>query len=361
MSFLPAPFKNYFFFFSAINLIFLLFILYSLYGGLKEELNSWQDDLKAAFTTPSALPPFTLFDIDERTYRQWGSPRLIPRDKLKSLIERAVQGGADVVVIDVDLSRLSNGCLLDTQAACPPINPKTDAALGLYLKKLNERNFDDRQADDFPIILLARTYRRPLNAQGQIDNQAFWEKPTTLLDHYITKEEHVFWAAPIVRTPWPLTTLVCDHDHLTVLPAIPLLAAIAQHHTCEDSTRKSAYVIRDLLRRLNGWANTLPCNRYLGKNLVQICQTTDACPDLTIMLANGEIAHPFDLAATADIRFTSNTVHFHRESAQHVLAEGAKVNRHVVFIGSTYAEDSAYPNAAEKIYHLIQAVHTLLQ
>lgn len=35
-----------------------------------------------------------LFEIDDKTYRQWGSPIIMPRQQLKSLIEKAEHGRA---------------------------------------------------------------------------------------------------------------------------------------------------------------------------------------------------------------------------------------------------------------------------
>ena len=51
------------------------------------------------------LAPIVIVDIDDETYRSWGEPQQTPRDKLALLLKKALDGGAAVVVVDVDLSR----------------------------------------------------------------------------------------------------------------------------------------------------------------------------------------------------------------------------------------------------------------
>ncbi len=50
---------------------------------------------------------FAFIDIDENTYRTWDEPFFTPRDKLLRLIRFATEGGAEAVVVDVDLSKPS--------------------------------------------------------------------------------------------------------------------------------------------------------------------------------------------------------------------------------------------------------------
>ncbi|MDH3757705.1 MAG: CHASE2 domain-containing protein, partial [Gammaproteobacteria bacterium] len=63
---------------------------------------------------------FTFLDIDEDSYRTWYEPYHTPRDKLLRLIDFAAGSGAQLIVVDIDLSK-------------PGINPDHDRALAEYL------------------------------------------------------------------------------------------------------------------------------------------------------------------------------------------------------------------------------------
>jgi hypothetical protein len=304
-----------------------------------------------------------LFEIDDETYRQWGSPILTPRDKLKSLIEKAEQGSANVVVVDLNLTRLSDGCFHapDKTPACSPVNLNTDVALGLYLQKLNEE-FHHTDKYDTPIILLGRTYRQPLDENGTINTQASLEKPYSFLDAYIKKEKNVFWTSTFFVEDQPqLAALVCEDEHLTVVPSMPLLAAMAQLHSCEDSTRKAAYMIQEFKRRLNAWAQSLPCD--IGTTIPQICQKMD-CPDLTVTLPKkagvSDKVHTIDLAREWEkivYRFAPPDEQslIDKYSALKVLTKGANVDKQIVFIGVTHHARS------KEVDSVANAVDTLLR
>ena len=51
------------------------------------------------------LAPIVIVDINDETYRLWGEPQQTPRDKLALLLKKSLDGGAAVVVVDVDLAR----------------------------------------------------------------------------------------------------------------------------------------------------------------------------------------------------------------------------------------------------------------
>jgi hypothetical protein len=87
------------------------------------------------------IPPFVLLDIDDETYKNWGQPLYTPRNKLKNIINAAVQAKARLIVVLIDLSQsikqqplhpddqalynyLKNyvhDCKLKKNIACPPI------------------------------------------------------------------------------------------------------------------------------------------------------------------------------------------------------------------------------------------------
>lgn len=51
------------------------------------------------------VPHIVILDIDEKIHKNWGYPLITPRNHLKTLIETAVEAKAQLVVVDIDLSR----------------------------------------------------------------------------------------------------------------------------------------------------------------------------------------------------------------------------------------------------------------
>lgn len=50
-------------------------------------------------------PRFVVLDVDDDTYSKWDYPLSTPRNYLKNLIENAVKGGAQLVIVDAELSQ----------------------------------------------------------------------------------------------------------------------------------------------------------------------------------------------------------------------------------------------------------------
>ncbi|RKZ50134.1 MAG: hypothetical protein DRR16_15340 [Candidatus Parabeggiatoa sp. nov. 3] len=86
------------------------------------------------------IPPFVLLDIDDETIDSWGKPLFTPRNRLRNLIDAAVQAKARLIVVDVDVSQSMGELTLqphdlelkkylteyvakcqENQSACPPI------------------------------------------------------------------------------------------------------------------------------------------------------------------------------------------------------------------------------------------------
>lgn len=53
------------------------------------------------------IPHFVALDIDEDTYAEWNEPIITPRDKLKELIEIAVEGKPRFIIVDIELDKVS--------------------------------------------------------------------------------------------------------------------------------------------------------------------------------------------------------------------------------------------------------------
>lgn len=162
------------------------------------------------------LAPTELYDIDDATYRGWNFPATIPRDKLAFLIQRAVDGGAAVIAVDVDLT--FHGSKED------------DHRLGELLKSLNES--DD---PDSPVVVLTRRLLRPLDAQGHVDQGVIFSLPDSFLDSYLPVQKKVFWASTLfnidedhVIRRWRNAEVYCAKDgHFALFPSLQLLATVA--------------------------------------------------------------------------------------------------------------------------------------
>lgn len=362
------------------------------FEGIKNTVLDWlmyfYSDSEPVTQTGRKRQRMALFEIDDKTYRAWGSPVILPRDKLKSLIEKAYQGGANVIAIGTGLTWMSDGCFHEPnqQPVCPPVNASSDVALGSYLRQLNDE-FHSRDQYDTPIILLSRTYRKPLDHNGAIKTAAFLESPYSFLEPYIKDEKNVYWTNTFLEIDengqrWQLAAPVCNNNHLTIVPSLPLLATMAQLYSCKDSTRNAAYQIRDLKRRLNAWAQTLPCDTSQGTTIAQICQHQD-CPNLTIALPNKagicDEVHEMDLAngletekivyrlAPPDNPAAAQHDLIDRYSAVEVLEKGVNVEKQIVFIGVTHQDNGKrYPipirsQLVDEVYLTANAVDTLIR
>src|SRR5262245_10012904 len=108
----------------------------------EEQALDWVVRMQAGVAPPRyAGPPFVLLELDEASYRGWDEPLVVPRDRLRDLVEFSVRGGAALVLVDVDLSRPT----------------PEDASLTEYLASFVREGA--RSAG--PQIVLARTFREP--------------------------------------------------------------------------------------------------------------------------------------------------------------------------------------------------------
>lgn len=158
-------------------------------------------------TRPSV--PFALLDIDEATYRQWGEPFHIPRDRLLTLIKYAVEGDPALIVVDIDLSQRGH-------------DPEADARLQDY--------FSSYDASGRPPLILSRVFREPLDPHTmpyRSPRRSFLEA-----DERIARSPLIHWGSPLfnldqdrVLRRWRLWEPVCtEAGHGDVVPSIQLLA-----------------------------------------------------------------------------------------------------------------------------------------
>lgn len=170
----------------------------------------WVMHMQRGTAVEEAAMPFVILDIDERTYQAWGEPFHMPRDRLARLIDYAVRGGAELVVVDVDLSQRGH-------------DPKADARLRSYLAEAGSQ-------PEGPPIILARTFRAPLDAAGgafRIVRRSFLEE-----DARIANAARIHWGSTLFELDrdrllrrWRLWEIACADGQPTTVPSIQLLSA----------------------------------------------------------------------------------------------------------------------------------------
>jgi len=334
----------------------------------------WHSDFTPRLANNQPMQRMALIEIDQQAYRTWGSPVLTPRDKLKDLIEAAVNGGASVIAVDILLSWWSDGCIHEVgkTAACSASDSRADDELANYLKSLN-----DREDDKAPLIILTRAYMS--------DDESFLVRPPSFLDKVLIEEKNVFWSSTFfkiesddIRRRWQLASLVCQDEHLTVVPSMQLLVALGQLYANDNAVQ----VIREFKQKLNNWASELSCDVSAGTTIPKLCQAQN-CPDLTIKLPqkNG-IRDDEDVIDLAGGRDTERVVYrfapdddlnsqrrelIDTETALTILKDGADVVNQIVFIGNTHQDSGdLHPipirdNYVSGVYILANAVDTVLR
>lgn len=160
-------------------------------------------------TQPTRLSlAFALLDIDEATYRAWGEPFHTPRDRLVDLIDYAVQGGAKLIVVDIDLSQRGH-------------DPAADAKLQDYLARY--------AAPGRPPLVFSRVFRESLDPRKdpyRSERRSFLEA-----DARIAQSPLIHWGSPLfnldqdrVLRRWRLWEPVCTDGQPGIVPSIQLLA-----------------------------------------------------------------------------------------------------------------------------------------
>ena len=328
----------------------------------------WHSDFTPRVANNQPMQRMALIEIDQQAYRAWGSPVLTPRDKLKHLIEAAVDGGASVIAVDIQLSWWSDGFIHEAGKSAVG----ADKELADYLKYLN-----DREDDKAPLIILTRAYMS--------DDESFLVRPPSFLDKVLIEEKNIFWSSTFfkiesdqIRRRWQLASLVCQDEHLSVVPSMQLLVALGQLY----ADKNAAEVIRAFKQKLNNWANKLSCDQAAATTIPKLCQAQN-CPDLTIQLPpkNGisDDEHIIDLAAGRDTErvvyrfapydeFNSQRRQLiDTNTALRILKHGADVANQIVFIGVTHQDSGDFhpipirDNFVSGVYVLANAVDTLLR
>ena len=201
----------------------------------------WQD--RFDISRPSH-ERFVFFDIDERTYRAWGEPLFVPRDKLLELIRFAAEAPAKLLVIDVELAKhvpLAGRTLSAVATASAPSHPvDPDQALAAYLRRYTGESqraeAGTQSPSSFPHMIFARTVgpRAPpdVGMKDFPDVGALRdERPSEFLEDVVSVSKVLHWASPLsdrdedglVRN-WRLFEPTCLDRTPHAIPSMALLS-----------------------------------------------------------------------------------------------------------------------------------------
>jgi CHASE2 domain-containing sensor protein len=198
----------------------------------------WQDRFNTARATDEQ---FVFFDIDERTYRAWGEPLFVPRDKLLQLIRFAAEAPARLLVVDVELTK---HVPLPARPSAIPSSPaeaalpmEPDRALADYLRRYSERSRTSTSPpSSFPHMIFARTIGpqtpsddHPGGAPGVATLRE--ERPSEFLEAVMDSSPVLHWASPLsdrdddglVRN-WRLFEPTCLVRSPHAIPSMALLS-----------------------------------------------------------------------------------------------------------------------------------------
>jgi len=206
----------------------------------------WQD---RSDSSQVAEERFVFLDIDEHTYRAWGEPLFVPRDKLQRLIQFAAEAPAKLVIVDIELTKhvplqpqpLSSPSF-QAQGSSPIADP--DQALADYLRRYSERSHDDgtkagSSAPPRPHIIFARTigpFSPPEQAEsvpGSAETAEPFreERPSEFLETVITASSILHWASPLSDRDddgrlrnWRLLEPTCIGRTPHAIPSVALLS-----------------------------------------------------------------------------------------------------------------------------------------
>jgi CHASE2 domain-containing sensor protein len=198
----------------------------------------WQDRFNTARTTDER---FVFFDIDERTYRAWGEPLFVPRDKLLELIRFAAEAPARLLVVDVELAKHVPLTARPAAMTSSPIDEslfmEPDRALAEYLRRYSARSGAGMSPpSSLPHMVFARTIGpRAQSDDGPPAPQGGGtlreERPSEFLEAVVTSSPILHWASPLsdrdddglVRN-WRLFEPTCLNRAPHAIPSMALLS-----------------------------------------------------------------------------------------------------------------------------------------
>ena len=157
-------------------------------------------------------PAFVFIDIDDATWKIWGSPLVTPRAQIATLLERIARSQPLVIVLDVDLAY-------------------SDSTDGKALK-----DFLEEYKSDWPPLLLVRSLAD--DPDGGLPRPRLTEYdpvigPRTVNGQLVPAKDNVVFASPLFERDgdgkvrrWKLLAEACDRAAPIVVPSVHLAAAL---------------------------------------------------------------------------------------------------------------------------------------
>lgn len=198
----------------AVTLASVCAILFAVVGGVRDVFGAhhlasapFDPDLalrtlSAGWYKPHRTVPVSIVDIDNDTYRGWGSPAITPRDELARLIEVVTAASPAAVVVDIDLS-----------GAATEVADAQSAALHGYF---------ERYAGPAPLIFPKRIER------GRDGRRLAAPSP---FDAVFARNPHLSWAHASLASDggnvrkWAEWISICDAGGKSWLPAVAVRVA----------------------------------------------------------------------------------------------------------------------------------------
>ena len=169
--------------------------------------------------------PYTFIDIDEKTYRDWDEPLFTPRDKILFLIKHAVNGGAKLIIVDIEMANANKD------------NPVNDESLKQYLSSLASIRNNQTKG-----IILVKSTRLAIN-ENDIP-----EIRDSFLDEVVASSEIVHWASPMydldrdgVVRQWRILECASSRGGIEAFPSVQLLAhlLLAQDNKSHSNSKEA--------------------------------------------------------------------------------------------------------------------------
>jgi len=312
----------------------------------------------------SQQPSFVLLDIDNKTHKYWNeSPYYTPRDRLRNLIDTAVQAKARLIIVDIDLSQ-SN------------ITQTGAEELKKYLVEYGKSQICKENQSACPPIIFARlssNFNKAIGTMPSITRVGF-------LEEIINNSTYMQWGSVEFSTDfgrrWRLWEPSCTNQQAETIPSIALLA-FAEIRECVKEIPNALQALK-------------PQNCKKGEEYVSINKPTINVCGLTIstdmnrveqrimyripwLVAEGDDKKPPELPFVQDYKGVSVLKIF---SAQNFAESPHKVSskelkeltNNIVVIGASYG----YPNTTGDVHEtpigdmvgalqIINAIYTLLQ
>ena len=236
---------------------------------------------------------FTFLDIDDASYRGWGEPYHVPRDKILKLIKFAAEANARLIVLDIDLSREG-------------VDADDDRRLAAYLTQYGK-------GVAHPPLILVRTFY-----SGEPGDRQWVDIRPSFLDEFEFPTS-VHWAQPLFKATlwdgvirhWHLIKFGCLNGQLVLVPATQLIAAallsagdvssvnryadlnVVRMENCNNAdSAASAITFRDA----GGRSEIFSPEAELGQRLIYTIPWKSPAPDLITVPAQLITESPHDLS-----------------------------------------------------------------